>query len=271
MTTLPAFPVRFRFRSLKLRIAVAYAALSTAILAAILLLAGNGIARFGEDSASRDLAANARVFDEIIDLRAQQMRGSADILSRDFGFREAVATGDQATIESALVSLRERSRSDAAFVVGLDGTMTGSATAALPTADDLWDALDGGRDHGMIRIGDKLALAAASPIEVPDTIGWLVLAQPLDAAEMRGLAKLAAVDIDARVVPASQLPAALAAARSGQVVESGDRDRILHHVTALPSLQEGILPRLVLDHSLSRRSANIRGCNGCSSRSRWRG
>jgi diguanylate cyclase (GGDEF)-like protein len=252
MIKFPAAPPRFQFRSLTLRIAVAYAALSTVILAAILLLAGNGIARFGEDSASRDLAANARVFDEIIALRAQQMRGSADVLSRDFGFREAVATGDKATIESALVSLRERSRSDAAFVVGLDGTMTGSATAALPASDDLWDALDGGQDHGIIRIGDKLALAAASPIEVPDTIGWLVLAQPLDAAEMRRLAKLAAVDIDARVLPALQLPPALAGAPSGKVVESSDRDRVLHHVTALPALQAGIRPRLVLDHSLSK-------------------
>ena len=251
MMRLPPLPARFRFRSLKLRIAVAYAALSAGILAAILLLAGNGIVRFGEESASRDLAANARVFDEIIELRAQQMRGSVDVLSRDFGFREAVATADQPTIESALVSLRGRSRSDAAFVVGLDGVMVGSAAAALPTADDLWDALDGGQEHGIIRIGNKLALAAASPIRVPDKIGWLVLAQPLDAAEMQRLAKLAAVDIDARVLPASQLPAALAAAPLGQIVESNAQDRILSHVTALPSLQQGVRPRLVLDHSLS--------------------
>lgn len=252
MIRIPPFPEKLRFRSLKLRIAVAYAALSTAILAAILLLAGNGIARFGEDSASRDLAANARVFDEIIGLRAQQMRSSADILSRDFGFREAVATGDQPTIESALVSLRERSRSDAAFVVGLDGALVGSSDAALPPADDLWDALDGGRDHGMIRIGDKLALAAASPIQVPDTIGWLIVAQPLDGVEMGRLSKLAAVDIEARVLLASQLPAKLADAPSGEVMESGNEERILHHVTALPTLQDGISPRLVLDHSLSK-------------------
>ncbi|AQA00969.1 hypothetical protein BWQ93_17115 [Sphingopyxis sp. QXT-31] len=232
--------------------AVVYAALFAAILAVVLLLAGNGIARFGEDSASRDLAANARVFDEIIALRAQQMRGSADVLSRDFGFREAVATGDEPTIESALVSLRERSRSDAAFVVGLDGVMIGSADAALPPVAELWDALEGGQEHGIIRIGNKLALAAASPIEVPDTIGWLVLAQPLDAAEMQRLSKLAAVDIDARVLRAAQLPVGLKSASLGQVIESGDSERVLHHVTALPALQQGLRPRLVLDHSLSK-------------------
>ncbi|WP_432769224.1 MAG: EAL domain-containing protein [Sphingopyxis sp.] len=246
------FSARLRFGSLKLRIAVVYAALFATILAAVLLIAGNGIARFGETSASRDLAANARVFDEIIELRAKQMRGAADVLSRDFGFREAVATDDQATLESALVSLRQRSRSDAAFVVGLDGSMTGSSAAALPPVEQLWDALDGGRERGIIRIGDKLALAAASPIEVPDTIGWLVLAQPLDAAEMDRLSRLAAVDIHARVLRASQLPAALARAPLGEITETGDGERVLHHVTALPALQDGVRPRLVLDHSLSK-------------------
>ncbi|MDO9370351.1 MAG: EAL domain-containing protein [Sphingopyxis sp.] len=252
MMHIPALPAKLRFRSLKLRIAVVYATVFAAILAAVLLLAGNGIARFGEDSASRDLAANARVFDEIIGLRAQQMRGSADVLSRDFGFREAVATGDEPTIESALASLRQRSRSDAAFVVGLDGIMIGSAEGALPPVTQLWDALEGGQDHGVIQIGDKLALAAASPIEVPDTIGWLVLAQPLDAAEMQRLSKLAAVDIDARVLRAARLPVGLARAPLGEVLESGESERTLHHVTALPALQQGLRPRLVLDHSLSK-------------------
>lgn len=257
----PSFPVpvRFRFRSLKLRIAVVYAALFTLVLAAVVLLAGSGVARFGENSASRDLAANARVFDEIIALRAQQMRGSTDILSRDFGFREAVATHDKATIESALLSLRQRSRSAAAFVVGLDGCIVGSSDAALPSVGSLWEALDAGQERGIIRLGDKLALAAASPVEAPDTIGWLVMAQPMDAAEMKRLSRLAAVDIDARVIRASQLPAVLAKAPLGEVFETDGDDRVLHHVTALPALQQDVSPRLLLNHSLSKALAEYSG------------
>ncbi len=253
------FPGPLRFRTLKLRIAVVYAALFAIVLATVVLLAGNGVARFGENSASRDLAANARVFDEIIGLRAKQMRASTDILSRDFGFREAVATHDDATIESALLSLRQRSNSAAAFVVGLDGSMVGSSDANLPPVESLWSALDGGQERGMIRLGGLLALAAASPIQVPDTVGWLVLAQPLDAAEMRRLSRLAAVDIGARVVGASQLSPALRRAALGQVVETGGSERILHHVTALPALQEGLRPRLVLDHSLTAALAEYAG------------
>jgi diguanylate cyclase (GGDEF)-like protein len=250
---------KLRFGTLKMRIAVVYAALFAVVLATVVLLAGNGVARFGENSASRDLAANARVFDEIISLRAKQMRGSTDILSRDFGFREAVATNDRPTIESALLSLRQRSSSAAAFVVGLDGSMTGSSDATLPPVEELWTALDEGQERGIVRLGDKLALAAASPIQVPDTVGWLVMAQPLDAAEMRRLSRLAAVDIGARVVRASQLPPALAKAPLGKVIETGADERILHHVTALPALQDGVRPRLVLDHSLTKALAEYSG------------
>ena len=99
---------QLRFGSLKVRIAALYAVLFAVVLAIIMVTVGQGIERFGERSASRDLAANARVFDEILELRASQMRGAADVLSRDFGFREAVATRDEGTIVSALDSLRSR-------------------------------------------------------------------------------------------------------------------------------------------------------------------
>ncbi|MBB4631653.1 bifunctional diguanylate cyclase/phosphodiesterase [Sphingosinicella soli] len=243
---------QFRFHSLRLRIAATYAGLFTVTLTAILLLAGDGIARFGETSASRDLAANARVFDEIIELRAKQMRGAGDVLSRDFGFRQAVATSDRPTIESALVSLRRRSGSDAAFIVGLDGEMVGSADGALPPVDALWSALDAGEERGILLIGGQPALAAASAIEAPDIIGWLVLAQSLDATEMNRLRKLAAIDINARVVRQSEMRGALARAPRDGVFEGGGDERILHYVTALPSIQKGVEPRLVLDHSLSK-------------------
>src|SRR5690606_6816750 len=66
------------------------------------------------------------------------------------------------------------------------------------------------------------------------------------------LTKLAAVDINARVVRQSELKGALARAPRGDVFESDGDERILHYVKALPSLQSGVQPRLVLDHSLSK-------------------
>ncbi|GMM93619.1 hypothetical protein MTsN3n11_19210 [Qipengyuania sp. MTN3-11] len=242
----------WRFGSLRLRIAVLYTVLFAAVLATVMAIVSAGIERFGEDAASRDLAANARVFDEIIELRASQMRGSAEVLSRDFGFREAFATGDRPTIASALRSLKSRSGTAGAFAVGLDGTLIGDGESPIPDIADIWGPLDAGQDHGIVRLGGSLALAAASPIEAPDLLGWLVVAQPLDAAGMHRLAELGAVEMDASIAARVELPDWAARAASGRVVESpADADTVLYHFSDLPALQDGLSPRLVLNHSLS--------------------
>ncbi|KWV95086.1 bifunctional diguanylate cyclase/phosphodiesterase [Erythrobacter sp. AP23] len=246
----PSFPMP-TFRSLKSRIAALYAALFAVVAAVLMVLVNSGIERFGEASASRDLAANARVFDEIIDLRARQMRASADVLARDFGFREAVATGDAPTIASALRSLRDRSQASAAFVVGLDGSLIGDGQTATPPLEAIWYNLDDGIEKGTLRLGGVLALAAASPIEAPELMGWLVLAAPFDEREMARLAELAAVETEAAVLGEASLTPLLADAGLGEIVEADDPARNLYHVSALPSLQEGIEPRLVLRHSMA--------------------
>ena len=243
---------RLRFGSLKLRIAVLYTALFAAVMTVIVLLAAAGLSRFAEESASRDLSANARVFDELLSLRAQQMRNSADVLAHDFGFREAVATEDSATIDSALLSLRDRSNTEAAFVVGLDGTLLASGEARIGSPEALWYPLDEGHDHGIIKLGDQFALAAAAPITAPDTLGWLVIAQPLDARELERLTRFAAIDLGAVVKSAANLPPFLADKASDAIVEHDQNDaRYLYHVSAITTLEQGLEPRLVLRHSLT--------------------
>jgi diguanylate cyclase (GGDEF)-like protein len=239
------------FSSLKLRIAVLYAVLFAAVLAVVMMLVNASIERFGETSASRDMASSARVFDEIIDLRARQMRSSTDVLARDFGFREALATADKATLASALRNLRDRTQASSAFVVELDGTIVGDGTSGLPPVEAIWGELDAGKDKGVIELGDKLALAAASPIEAPDLMGWLVLAVPLDKPEMARLSALAAVDFQADVQRQEALAPVATSQPAGTVIEANDSGRTLYRVSVLPSLQEGLSPRLVLQHSLA--------------------
>ena len=248
-----------RFGSLQLRIAVLYAGLFAIVLAGIVMIAGGGLSRFGEASATRDMQANARVFDEIVDLRAKQMRDAADLLAHDFGFRESVATADVATIESALESLKSRSRTDAALVVTLDGELLAQGDAQISSVDSLWYSLDEGQHRGMIKIGDQLSLAAAAPIEAPDLIGWLVLAHPLDQTELTRLTELAAIDIEASVGTAASLPAMLRSTSNGEVFEHEAGERYLYHLSELPALEDGLSPRLVLRHSLTGSLAEYSG------------
>ena len=241
-----------RFGTLSARIALLYAALFAAVLGLVVSLAAGGLARFAEASAARDLAANARVFDEILAARAGQMGDSADVLARDFGFREAVATGDTPTIASALTNLEARARSDMAFVLTLEGEVLAADKTGVPAPETLWTRLDAGAKRGIIASDRGLALAAAAPIETPDLVGWLVIAQPLDRDELDRLVELAPIALDARVVEAGRQPSWLRDAQAKAVFEREEAERQLYHVSDLAVLQEGIAPRLVLRHALER-------------------
>ncbi|WDA39815.1 putative bifunctional diguanylate cyclase/phosphodiesterase [Erythrobacter sp. BLCC-B19] len=241
-----------RFGSLRSRIALLYAGLFAAVLGLVVSLAAGGLARFAESGAAKDLGANARVFDEILAARARQMGDQAGVLAHDFGFREAVATGDAPTIASALTSLEGRVRSDMAFVLTLDGEVLAADATGVPAPETLWTRLDAGGTRGIIASDKGLALAAAAPIEAPDLIGWLVIAQPLDRAELDRLVELAPIALEAQVVEATGQPVWLRQAKANDVFErDAGGERFLNHVSDLPVLQDGIAPRLVLRHPLA--------------------
>ena len=252
-----------RFGSLSTRIALLYAGLFAVVLGLVVSLAAGGLARFAEAGAARDLAANARVFDEILAARSRQMSDQAGVLARDFGFREAAATGDVPTIASALESLEARASSDMAFVLTLDGEVLAADAAGVPAPESLWARLDAGGTRGIIASQRGLALAAAAPIEAPDLIGWLVIAQPLDRAELDRLVELAPIALGADVVDGKTQPAWLRGAQSDAVFDrSVQGERFLYHVSDLAVLQDGVAPRLVLRHSLDATLAAYSGLMG---------
>jgi diguanylate cyclase (GGDEF)-like protein len=185
------------------------------------------------------------------------------VVAHDFGFREAVATGDEPTIASALESLEGRVRSDQAFVLTLEGEVLAADASNLPTPEALQRRLEAGQKRGIIRLGKGLALAAVAPIEMPDLIGWLVIAQPLDRAELDRLVELAPIELTAHVVEAGHQPRWLMNAQPGRVFEYRSAgERILYHTSNLPVLQDDMSPRLVLGHALAKSLAGYASLKG---------
>ena len=109
------------FRRLRTKLTVLYAGLFGASLILVSVAVYVAIASNAERAVHRELEASSTVFDRIWTLRSQQLEDGAGLLSRDFGFRAAVATGDEPTIRSALGNLRVRLGTDLAFIIGLDG------------------------------------------------------------------------------------------------------------------------------------------------------
>lgn len=240
-----------RPRTLRARIAALFMALLAGVMAVTVVVAGSGVSLFAHHVAERDMAANARVFEQLIANRAGQLRDAAMVVARDFGFREAFALNDRATLGSALASLGERTGAEVAAVVMVDGTVVTSPDAPPLDGAALLPALDAGRSSGVIDLKGKLGLAVAAPIETPDLAGWLILAQPLGTRDLEALGRLSAVPIKAAVAPASMLDPAQRDLGLGRIGElPSPQGRQLVRLSALPSLQRGIEPRLILSHSL---------------------
>ncbi len=190
------------FSRLQTKIVVLFAGL----FAIAMLVAGMVVyARISENAARTvrgELQSSGVVFDRIWDLRARQLRDGASLLARDFGFREAVATRDDATMRSALDNLRDRLDLHLAFIVDMDGAITGlDAPMDEARATALWTALDSDENAaGVTVIADQTYQVISAPIMSPTLAGWVVFATRLDAAEMARLEELSAIPLKATVV-----------------------------------------------------------------------
>jgi diguanylate cyclase (GGDEF)-like protein len=190
-----------RFRSLSARLTVQFALLFAVAMLGVSAALSTFIAGSASRQVESQLQASGAVYDRLWQQRVRELQGAAQLLSRDYGFRAAVATGDTATMESALGNAAARLRVKTAFIVSLDGSVHGLADQRLiKEAETLWDPLDSGRLRGVTVLGGSPRQLVAAPVMAPSLIGWVVFAADLDAREMRSLERLSAIPLNAGVV-----------------------------------------------------------------------
>ena len=189
------------FRSLSARLTVQFALL----FAAAMLVVSAALSSLIADSASRrvegQLQSSGAVYDRLWQQRAQELQDAAQLLAHDFGFRAAVASADQATMQSALGNAAARLKVRSAFIVTADGHVSAiNSSVSGSEAEGLWEQLDNGRLAGVSVLADRPRQLVAAPIMAPTLIGWVVFGADLDAREMRGFERLSAIPLHAAVV-----------------------------------------------------------------------
>jgi len=189
------------FRSLSARLTVQFALL----FAAAMLVVSTALSTFIAGAASREVASQLQssgaVYDRLWQQRARELQNAAQLLARDFGFRAAVASGDQATMQSALGNAAARLRVRSAFIVSADGHVSSiDPSVSSAEAAALWTPLDDGRLSGVAVLAGRPRQLVAAPIMAPVLIGWVVFAADLDAKEMRGIEQLSAIPLQAAVI-----------------------------------------------------------------------
>ena len=192
---------RPRFRHVRTKLVALYTGLFAFTLLLIAVAAQLMVTQYVRASVRTELETSSSVFDRIWMLRAQALGESAGVLARDFGFRAAVASGDRATIASALASMRARAHVHDAFIVALDGSIVGEGDAALrETVMQLPFKLSPGRHDAVVASGARVYRMVVAPVLAPTEIGWIVLAVRLDAGEMASLQALSAIRLTATVL-----------------------------------------------------------------------
>ena len=189
------------FRSLSARLTVQFALLFAVAMLAVSAALSTVIAGSASREVEGQLQSSGAVYDRLWQQRSHELQNAAQLLARDFGFRAAVASADQATIESALGNAAARLRVRSAFIVSADGHVS-SIDPAVSNAEarGLWEPLDDGRLTGVSVLAGRPRELVAAPIMAPTLIGWVVFAADLDAREMRGLEHLSAIPLHASVV-----------------------------------------------------------------------
>jgi EAL domain-containing protein (putative c-di-GMP-specific phosphodiesterase class I)/GGDEF domain-containing protein len=219
------------FRRLSTRLTVLYAALFGAVLLVVSVAVFLAISNAAQRQVRNELAATGTVFDRVWSLRSDRLREGASLLSRDFGFREAAATGDAATIQSALENLKRRMGVDYAFMVDAHGQVAGARFAPADAAAiaKAFDTVDD--PSGVFMLGGEPYQLVSAPVLSPDLIGWVVFAVKLDDREMHALERLSSIPLSAAVLhrapggdwTATHAPAELMAPAVRRVINDGFR------------------------------------------------
>ena len=195
------------FTRLRTRLTVLYMGLFGVALVLVAIAVVTAVTGSARRVVRDELTSAGAVYGQIWESRTSQLHQGASVLAQDYGFREAVATNDEATVRSALDNLRGRQKVDGALILGTDGYAT-AAGLSLDAAslDSLWTGLDTGEiEAGVLTISGQPYQVVAAPVMAPVLIGWVVFVERLDQTQMRQLESLSAIPLTATVVTKSAL------------------------------------------------------------------
>lgn len=230
---------KMRFQT---KLTIVYLALFLAVQSVIILAIYTSVTDNVRDQIQGQLMSSGQIVDRLVQDRAAVFGARAVDISKEFGFRQAVATQDEATIRSALFNQSARVNADAAFVIDLDDQLV-AAVGAQPVAAQaivLPQALkEAAEDDGFaaffVALEGRVFEIVLAPIVAPVTIGWVGLALELDREVLLSFKELAPIDLEIALLA---------------------HDGNTHHVSAATSSADS-LSGFLLGHSMSETNSDF--------------
>jgi diguanylate cyclase (GGDEF)-like protein len=149
--------------------------------------------------AQAQLEVGTRVFEGLLEMRGKRLRDAVQLLSTDFGFRDAVASADSATIRSVLLNHGARISANDMFLLGMDGKVLSSTVDQIPEGSPfpytqaLRDLTAHNQSMLIVPLQGKPHLLVESTVLAPLPIARVVMGFSMDddlAQELRSLSGL---------------------------------------------------------------------------------
>ena len=149
----------------------------------------------GSESAQALRESSAQI-QRRLEARTRQLRVSAELVVRDYGFRQTVVTGDAPTIVSALRNQAARADADIALLYSTEGTLQ-AATLELrdrPLLSPPAEENDAGSAQYVVIRGHPYQLVF-SQVTAPQPVGWVALGLALDGPLVNELHKVVNAEV----------------------------------------------------------------------------
>ena len=245
------------------------------------------IEQTAQNTLREELRVGARVFQRVLQQNSQQLVEATSVLTYDAGFREAIGSRDQVTIDVALRNHAARIKASGMAVIGLDGLVVADTLVRdnngrrFPQYPMIARAVQVGRTSAIHMIDAKPFQIVVVPVLAPLPIAWVAMYYIIDDQGARELQRIASSDVSfvrlngnqaqllATTLPPSrrddfiaQAPMLVADGRDGATVNlHGERYEAfstpledagdLHiHAILQRSFSDGIVPYLALQAAL---------------------
>src|SRR5438132_1013005 len=208
----------------------------TVTLAAVLI----GTRRTVEARAAEQLRSGGSLAEQLIRFRAGELANGVAVLAADFGFREAVASGDAPTIMSAARNNAQRIGADMLLLLDTRGRVLAStapetSAAAGASLESLLQDIHGPRDQPNFMVfGRRSYQFFLAPVRAPETIAWVAMGFLVDARLAQRMGDLVGSQValvshgrDGIAHIASTLPQAMQAAATVSAAATGDAPHVI--------------------------------------------
>ncbi len=154
-----------------------------------------------KQQAVAQLGVGARVFERLLDTRGGQLRDALQVLSADFGFKDAVASDDSATIRSVLANHGARINASEVLLLGLDGNVLVSSVEGFAAgspfrySQPLMQARQRGQAYLIVALDGEAHLLVEAPVLAPLPIARVVMGFRIDQAFAQELRELTNLDV----------------------------------------------------------------------------